>query len=69
MIRSVDDGVDEGGWECLRCGEGVKGAKRWVGGVIEEQEDGSEWDVDGFSSISDFESGTASGSSGYSSDN
>jgi peroxin-2 len=69
MMRIADDRVDEGGWVCLRCGEGVKDAERWVGDVIEEQEDGSEWDGDGSSSISDFESGTdmsASGSLGYS---
>jgi peroxin-2 len=65
MIRTADD--DEGAWECLRCGEGVKGAERWVGDVTEEQDEGSEWDGDGFSSISDFESGTdISGSIGYS---
>ena len=65
-MRTADDGVDGGGWECLRCGESIKGAERWVGDVIEEQEDGSEWDGDGFSSISDFESGTdISGSMEY----
>jgi len=64
-MRTADD--DEGVWECLRCKEGVTGAERWVG---EEQDDESEWDGDGFSSISDFESGTdISGSSiGYSSE-
>ena len=69
MMRAADDGADEGGWECLRCGEGIKDAERWVGDTVEEQENGSEWDGDGFSSISDFESGTdlsASGSLGYS---
>jgi len=69
MMRTADDGVDEGRWECLKCGEGVKGAERWVGDIVEEHETGSDWDGDGFSSISDFESGTdfsASGSMGYS---
>ncbi|KIM90935.1 hypothetical protein PILCRDRAFT_811429 [Piloderma croceum F 1598] len=64
MMRTADD---EGTWECLRCREGVKGAERWVGDVTEEQNEGSEWDGDGFSSISDFESGTdISDSIGYS---
>ena len=69
MILTADDGVGESGWECLRCGESVKGAERWLGDIIEEQENGSGWDGDGYSSISDFESGTdfsASGSLGYS---
>ncbi|KAF8897671.1 Pex12 amino terminal region-domain-containing protein [Infundibulicybe gibba] len=28
MIRVADDGEDQLGWECLRCGEGVKSAER-----------------------------------------
>jgi len=66
-MLTADDGVDEGWWECLRCGKGIKSAERWLGDVIESQEDESEWDGDGFSS--DFESGTdvsASGSFEYS---
>jgi peroxin-2 len=58
MMRTADDAIDEGAWECLRCGEGVRNAERWTGDVVEEHEDGSSWDGDGFSSISDFESGT-----------
>jgi peroxin-2 len=66
MIRTADERVDESVWECLRCGEGVIAAERWIGDVSEEQE-GSEWDKDGFSSISYFESGTdISGSMEYS---
>lgn len=69
-MRSADDGIDESGWECLRCGQGVKGSERWVGDVMQEEDvDSSEWDGDGFSSISEFENGTdlsASGSLGYS---
>jgi len=68
VVRTADDGVDEGGWECLRCGEGVKGAERWIGDIVEERENGSDWGGDGFSSISDFESGTdfSTSSLGYS---
>lgn len=66
-MRSADDGVDETGWECLRCEEGVKGSERWVGDVAHEY-DGSDWDGDGLSSTSEFESGTdmSASFSGYS---
>ncbi|KAF7983918.1 hypothetical protein HWV62_18302 [Athelia sp. TMB] len=64
MMRSADDGVDESGWECLRCEEGVRASERWAGDIAQEY-DGSDWDGDGLSSISEFESGTES-FSGYS---
>lgn len=64
MMRTADDGIDEAGWECLRCEEGVKASERWAGDIAQEY-DGSDWDGDGLSSISEFESGTES-FSGYS---
>jgi len=67
MMRAADDGANEGIWECLRCGEGVKHTERWMGDIPVE-EDGSEWD--GLSSnLSEFEGSTdwsTSGSLGYS---
>lgn len=67
MMRCADDGVEELGWECLRCGDNVRNSERWTGDIVPEIADGSDWD--GLSSVSDFESGTdlsASGSLGYS---
>lgn len=66
-MRCADEGVDELGWECLRCGDNVRSSERWTGDIVRETADSSDWD--GFSSVSDFESGTdlsASGSLGYS---
>lgn len=66
MMRCADDGED--GWECLRCGDNVRSSERWTGDIILETSDRNDWD-DGFSSLSNFESGTdlsASGSLGYS---
>lgn len=66
MIRAADDEVDDGIWQCLRCGEDVKHVERWMGDMSREQ-DGSEWDGDGLSSnLSEFEGGTDSSSLGYS---
>lgn len=65
-MRCADDGVD--GWECLRCGDNVRSSERWTGDITLETSDRNDWD-DGFSSLSNFESGTdlsASGSLGYS---
>jgi peroxin-2 len=30
MMHATDEGENEMGWECLRCGQGVKGAERYV---------------------------------------
>jgi peroxin-2 len=64
MMRAADDEVDQGVWGCLRCGEVVKVVERWAGDIVEDQGDESEWDGDGFSSVSDFESGTDASASG-----
>ncbi|KAH7930726.1 hypothetical protein BV22DRAFT_1000178 [Leucogyrophana mollusca] len=56
MMRSADEGLDEFGWECLRCGEGVRSSDRWTG---DEGGDGSD---SGYDFSSDFGSTDISGS-------
>lgn len=60
MMRVADEGDDDLGWECLRCGEGIKGADRYVVEVeMGSEMSGSEYE---FSSDLDMDATDMSGS-------
>ncbi|KAF9464416.1 Pex12 amino terminal region-domain-containing protein [Collybia nuda] len=60
MMRVADDGKDSPGWQCLRCGEGVKGAERYIV-EMESELSGSDYE---FSSDLDLDSTDISESMG-----
>ncbi|KJA30163.1 hypothetical protein HYPSUDRAFT_32263 [Hypholoma sublateritium FD-334 SS-4] len=60
VMRIADEGDDESGWECLRCGEEVKEAHRYTVDIIEHERSESDYEFS-----SDIDMGTdLSGSMG-----
>ncbi|EGN93005.1 hypothetical protein SERLA73DRAFT_190126 [Serpula lacrymans var. lacrymans S7.3] len=65
MIRTADEGLDDLGWECLRCAENVRGADRWEAEVsISSRDSGSEGSDDDYEFSSELGSTDISGSMG-----
>ena len=44
MMRTVEEAENKFGWECLRCGESIKEAHRYIPGSFEGEVNGSEYD-------------------------
>jgi hypothetical protein len=43
-MHATDEGENDVGWECLRCGKRVKGAERYVVEVDTSERSGSEYE-------------------------
>lgn len=70
MMRVADEGEDGPGWECLRCGEGIRSAERYtveIGSELSgsDYEFSSDLDMD----FTDISGSMGSYSSGLSDDN
>jgi peroxin-2 len=43
-MRNADDAEDEAGWECLRCGEKVQEAHRFIAEITQSLESESDYE-------------------------
>jgi peroxin-2 len=65
VMRTVDEADDDSGWECLRCGEQVKEAHRYIIEIIESERSESERSESDYEFSSDLDMRTdLSGSMG-----